>query len=345
MSWEWVVEPTKYKDLSFVDENLLAAQNDDGKYSVIDTHDNIVISAKYDSISEFHDEIAKVESNGNSFYIDKSGNLITDEMFQEVNGFSESLGGVKKNGLWGFINTLGEVVIAYQFDDIALFSEQRAAVKVGEKWGFVDNLGKVIAEYQYDDVKSFSEGYAAIMKNDKWGFIDKEGKEFIDLKYDAVGDFSEGKASVQIINYKEHMDAWAYIDKKDNVVIDFYPYDAAEGRMIWTGKFKDGIAFVSKTLYCIIDDKGNDIFAGDSIFFISGLEYNSEYDAIPAYVYTDEKMTIQKYGLMGIKGNQRLEPVFDYIYGIKGNILIVEKIIDGEYKKGIIRLPEPSERN
>lgn len=237
------------------------------------------------------------------------------------------------------------MVINNQFDQVKNFSESLAAVKLNDKWGFVDNLGKVIAEYQYDDVKSFSEGYAAVMKNDKWGFIDKEGKECIDLKYDAVGDFSEGKASVQIINYKEHMDAWAYIDKKDNVIIDFYPYDAAEGRMIWTGKFKDGIAFVSKTLYCIIDDKGNNIFAGDSIFFISGLEYNSEYDAIPAYVYTDEKMTIQKYGLMGIKGNQRLEPVFDYIYGIKGNILIVEKIIDGEYKKGIIRLPERSERN
>jgi hypothetical protein len=95
------------------------------------------------------------------------------------------------------------------------------------------------------------------------GFIDKSGKISIVLKYDEIGNFSEGKVSVKLSNYNDDQDEWAYIDSKDNIVIDFYPYDA-----------------------------------------------------IPAYIYTDDAMKIKKYGLMGLTGNQRLEPIFDYISGI-----------------------------
>lgn len=45
-------------------------------------------------------------------------------------------------------------------------------------------------------------------------------------------------------------------------------------------------------------------------------------------------MKIKKYGLMGLAGNQRLEPIFDYISGIYGDYVVVESIVDGEYKKG-----------
>lgn len=49
-------------------------------------------------------------------------------------------------------------------------------------------------------------------------------------------------------------------------------------------------------------------------------------------------MTVKKYGLMGLRGNQRLKPAFDYIQGIYGDFVIEENIVKGEYKKGIIKL-------
>ncbi len=176
------------------------------------------------------------------------------------------------------------------------------------------------------------------MKNNKWGFIDKSGKINIALKYDDVGNFSEDKASVKLSNYKDGSDEWAYIDNKDNIVIDFYPYDSAGEQIFCVGEFHEGLAFVSKTLVSIIDDNGDSIFWGDSKFFISSLNYNSEYDAIPAYTYTDDAMKIKKYGLMGLTGNQRLEPIFDYISGIYGDYVVVESIVDGENKIGFIKI-------
>lgn len=77
-------------------------------------------------------------------------------------------------------------------------------------------------------VDDFSEGRAAVMKNLN-GFIDKSGKVCTGIKYDQIGNFSEGKAAVKVINYKDGLDEWVYIDKADNVVIDFFPYDASAG--------------------------------------------------------------------------------------------------------------------
>jgi len=49
-------------------------------------------------------------------------------------------------------------------------------------------------------------------------------------------------------------------------------------------------------------------------------------------------MTERKYGLMGINGNQRLEPVFDYVNGIYGDYVFVENMVNGEYRKGLIKI-------
>lgn len=45
------------------------------------------------------------------------------------------------------------------------------------------------------------------------GFIDKSGKVCTGIKYDQIGNFSEGKAAVKVINYKDDLDEWVYIDK------------------------------------------------------------------------------------------------------------------------------------
>lgn len=372
LKWKWIVEPGKYEDLFFVTDDFIAVKGNNGKYTVINTKGNSVIPYEYDNISKFSEGVALVNINGKYSYIDRKGLSILEDRYQDGYSFSESMGAVKRNNKWGYINLSGELIIKSQFeevkpfvenhaavkivnkwgyidksgqmiikpqyDQVENFSEDIAAVKLNGKWGFVNSDGNIIVDLEYDEVKDFHEGYAAVMKNNKWGFINNNGKMCIDLKYDDVGNFSEGKASVKLSNYIENMDAWAYIDHNENIVIDFYPYDASEGRMIWVGEFKDGIAFTSKTLYCIIDSKGNNVFCGDSEFFISELSYDRRFNAIPGYVFTDDSMKIRKYGLLGLNGDRRLEPVFDYVGEINGSYVIVENVIDGVYKKGVIEI-------
>lgn len=372
LKWEWIIRPEEYEDVIFIDYDMLAVKGNNGKYSIVNTKKEKINTALYDEISEYKDGMALVKMDENYFFIDREGNHLFNEFFEDaysfsngfaavkknnawgfinksgseiincqfeqVNSFKENLASVRTNNKWGFINNSGNIIIPCQYDVVKDFNERRAAVMKDNKWGFVDTSGKIISDCQYDSVNNFQEGYASVMKNGKWGFINESGEVCIDMKYDEAADFSEGKAAVKVTNYQDGLDEWAYINKNDNVVIDFYPYDASEGRMIWVGEFKDGLAFVSKTLYCVIDDKGNDVFSGDSEFFISTLMYYPRYDAIPGYIFTDDKMTVKKYGLMGLSGNERLKPVFDYIQGIYGDFAIVENIVNGEYRKGIIQI-------
>ena len=375
LKWTWCIKPDKYSNLYFIDNDLIAVTENYKKYVIVNTSGEIVIPFEYSSVSSFEDGFALVKDNENTFFInkkgenvfdkvfedadsfsngfapvkkdglwgfiDKSGNMLIKNQFDQVNSFNESFVAVEKNNEWGVIDNLGNMVIDFQYDCINDFHEGFAAVVKDGKWGFIDKSGNIVTELQFDKVENFSKGFAAVMKNDKWGFVDKSGKISINLKYDDVGNFSEGKTFVKLSNYNDGLDEWAYIDSNDNIVIDFYPYDAAGDQIFSVGEFHEGLAFVSKTLLSIIDNNGKNIFlGGGSEFFISSLSYNSEYDAIPAYVYTDDAMKIKKYGLMGLTGNQRLEPIFDYISGIYSDYVIVESIVKGENKVGLIKIYE-----
>lgn len=369
--WRWVVEPGEYEELYFDDNDFMEVKNSEGKMAVINMSGEIVIPFDYDSVLECCDGIFKVTQNGDVFYIDRDGNRISKEVFQDAYSFREGMGAIQVQNLWGFMDAYGNVVIECQYDEVKSFStglaavrqgqkwgyidktgqtiveaqydeardfkEGMAAVRIGDKWGFIDSTGNVTAEVKYDEVKDFQEGYAAIMSKQKWGYINEEGKVCIALNYDDAGNFSEGKAAVMT---SDGIEEWAYINEKGEIVIDFYPYDAGEAGMIWIGEFHDGIAFVSKSLYCIIDEEGNDIFSGDSLFFISQLSYDAEYDIIPGYVYIDDAMKVRKYGLMDIHGNQRLEPIFDYVGAMNGKYVMVSNLINGEYQDGVIELVE-----
>lgn len=376
LSWKWILEPGEYQALSFASNDMILAENKYGKYGVFNLEGEVVVPFNYDYISGFNYGIGEAELNGKAFYINEKGEILwnrkydkacgfQEEMgavlindlwgfinlngemtipckYDEVKNFSEGLAAVKENGLWGFINKAGESFANNGFEEVRNFQEGFAAVKANGKWGFIDSGGRFLVDCNYDEVKDFQNGYAAVMKDDKWGFIDNTGLVKIDLQYDEVGNFSEGKAAVKTIEHKDGLDEWAYINEAGEIVIDYTCYYGIEGLMDYVGEFRNGIAFVSKEYYSIIDENGNDIFCGnDSKYIISSLYYNVEYDIIPAYIYTDNSMETRKYGLINLHGEQRLEPVFDFIGDINGKYVIVWNVADdinGYFSQGVIEL-------
>ena len=377
LEWDWVVKLGEYEDCLLLGKGLIAVKKENGFYGVMDRSGKFVFSDEYEYIGKYCEGLARVRYGEKIFFTDLNGIRISDKSFQDAYDFQEGKAAVRAdNGLWGFINNKGDVVIDCKFHGVNDFSEGLAAVRISDQWGFMNETGKVIIPCRYDEVRNFSEGlaavrqegqwgfidqygnmittfrfdevrdfnesYAAVRQKDKWGFINREGKTSIALMYDAVGDFSEGKAAVKLNNYFDgSMDAWAYIDKNNKAVIDYYPYTASEGRMEYAGRFRDGIAFVSDGYYSMIDDEGNRLFDGqDSQFIISSLEYNKEYDAIPGYIYEDDAMTIKKYGLVGLHGIQRLEPVFDYVHEIFDDYVLVSQKLDDGWVYGVIEISD-----
>ncbi len=377
LEWTWVVKPGEYEECLFLGEGYIAVKKKNGRYGIIDQSGKPVFPDEYDEIEEYCEGLARVCNREKVFFIDRNGKRIADRNYQDahhfhegkaavmpdkdlwgfinsrgdevigcrfcaVNDFSEGLAAVQIKDQWGFINEKGEMIIPCRYDEVRNFKEGFAAVRWKEQWGFIDRNGKMITTVQFDEVRDFSESYAAVRQEEQWGFIDCEGRTVIALMYDAAGDFSEGKAAVKINDYFEGcIDAWAYIDQNNKVVIDYDSYTASEGRMEYLGSFRNGIAFVSDVFYSIIDEKGRYIFDGQaSQFIISSLEYNEKYDAIPGYIYVDDAMKIKKYGLVGLHGIQRLAPVFDYVHGIFDNYVLVSQKTYSGWGYGVIEIVE-----
>ena len=154
-----------------------------------------------------------------------------------------------------------------QYEDIRFVNDNMVAVQNGsDKWGVWDLEKEIlVTSCKYNNIPNdaaryYSEGYAAVQKDGKWGFVDEAGQCVIPCQYDEVGDFSEGLAAVKDADHNGKGEQWAYIDTKGEIQIDFYPYEATEGRRVLAGEFHDGMAFVSKGLYCIMDTKDVDQF-------------------------------------------------------------------------------------
>lgn len=239
---------------------------------------------------------------------------------------------VKKNDKWGFIDECGNIVIDFQYDNVKVgFKNGYAAVEQDGSWFFINFDGVNIFQNCYEDIKSFSEGYAGVKLGERWGFIDQHGGWIIEPHYDDVGSFSEGLVSVK--KYIDGVGMWAYINAKDEIIIDFDIYDTSEGRLQVVGEFKNGYALVSKTLYCLINKSGQVVLGDNSYLLTLGSDYSSETGWIYAYDYTDTEMKEKKYGLIDIDNNVILPFVFDSITEIKDSLVVVSK----EQKMGILR--------
>lgn len=367
LKWKWVIEPERYEDLYFIDKDKIAVKNKAEKWGIIDIDENIILPLEYSYVGYFNDNIALVKNENGCFYVDQNGEKINQECYNNGGNFNEGYCAVEIGDKWGFIDEKGKIAVEAKFEEAKSFSEGYAPIKIGDKWGFVnkngdivvnssfeevngfknglaivtdgnkwgiiDKKGNNIVNFIYDEIRDFSEGYGAVRIGEKWGLINSEGKICISPKYAQMGSFSEGKLAVK---KDKDSDLWAYVDNNDRIVIDYMSYTAVNALHSFAGEFKGSKAFASRDYYTIIDDKGKNIF--NSYFFISDCYYNEEYNAISGYVFADSSMTVRKYGYADINGNARLEPVFDYAYALKGKYAVVEKIINNEYKKGVIEV-------
>jgi KWG repeat domain protein len=341
--WEWIIKPGLYKNIAFLDGDLFKFYKNDKKVCIIDASTKDIYEYPlFDDIEFDRENVFIANKNSSFFYVDKAGNKLSDKTYESIYYLKDGFSAVRLNGLWGFIDENFKQVIDFKFYDVHSFYENHAAVMdKDKKWGFIDTAGNVTIDFQYDEAENFSEDLAAVKQGDKWGYIDKNGKEVISCKYDEAHNFSEGLAAVAINNYFEDgCMAWAYIDAKGDVVIPFYSYSALGGIPLFISDFHDGRAFVTKDLVSVIGKNGENIFSGDSLFFISNAEYYKEHSAMIGYIYSDSSMKIKKYGLLNLKGEEVLKPVFDYIESIYGEYMIVADIKKNgtDINYGIVRI-------
>lgn len=380
LAWEMIPWPEilwaqVYDDFLLLGGEYIAVRKESGKYGIMDGRGNFTSSDEYDSIAaysehmacacndgtyyyldedgqrliegagqearSFHGARAAVRMDSNWGFIDPGGQIVISCQYEQVHDFQEDFAAVRKQDGWGYIDYDGRVIVPCQYDEARDYNEGLAAVRKGNLWGFVDQSGEIAVACQYDEVKDYSEGFAAVKRNDKWGYVDPKGQLEIGLMYDDAGRFSEGKAAVMREGYTEEgLDAWAYIDSDNAVVIEYRPYYASGEFRMNVGEFHDGLAFVTEGMPYIINDKGEYVL-DDLGLFIEDYVYDPKYKAIPVYVYKDKAMQIKTCGLIGTDGRWLIRPgSYVHMEAPQGDyVRAVARYDDKEYYS-LIRLKE-----
>lgn len=102
------------------------------------------------------------QDNGKWGFADQTGNMVVSASFDAVEPFAEDLAAVQSGGKWGFIDPKGRWVIAPQFSAVRRFSEGLAAARLDSLWGYIDRRGRFVISPHYIEAGDFGEGLAPI---------------------------------------------------------------------------------------------------------------------------------------------------------------------------------------
>ncbi len=169
-SMEWLCRPGKYSDIQYMGFDLFKVKDDTGKWSIISAQGKEILSAKYDSITQFVENRALV--------LDKPGHRImgilgsdgvmiksfeNEEFFTtSYPYYKEGLLGYKEKGrLYGYINAMGDVSIKPRFYLAAPFQDGIATVQYTDGYyGLINKSGgsAIISDIKYRFLSSLVEG-------------------------------------------------------------------------------------------------------------------------------------------------------------------------------------------
>jgi hypothetical protein len=187
-------------------------------------------------------------------------------------------------------------------------------VEYSSGYGFMDKNGKIVITPSFNYVFDFRFGmaaYAQVNLNDTtYGFINDKGEKIIPPIYYNCGDFSkEGLALVM-----NKFGKYGYVNKEGILKISCQ-YDNAKD-------FHDGLALVFINGKCgFIDISGN--------FAISPNYLDADYFN-EGYIFVEDGN--YKWGLIDIKGNTKINYIYDYVrLYFTENLAAVYKLTDSQW--------------
>ena len=289
----------------------------DGKWGVINTSGDIVITPEYDEYIVVPDSSQAIficttdVDYENGTYSTKAINekneqLFTDyEQVEAIENYDSSnnlwyasgILKVSKDGKWGVIDTKGNVIIDCTYDNITALKgvENSLLTEVDGKYGVVDYVGSVIIENNYESIEpladTYENGYIVENADGNYGVITYTKTAAVAEEFDDIKNvYGNGKYYVvkegnnwEVID----TDANKYLEGEYDDIVDINGENA-----IVSNDNKYGVVAIS-------DGKNIIDMNYDSITYASGDKYIVSSDS--------------KYGVIDANGNVLLEPSYTNI--------------------------------
>lgn len=161
------VLPCQYNSLLALDEGfIIASQNSDRKFGLIDTIGRIIIPFEYEEMAAPSEGLFLTKLNGKYGYINRKNNTIIDHKFTYASPFSEGLAAASKSGLIGFINRKGDFEIKERFTSADEFEYGYAQVFFHNQTSVVDTKGLILFPFIFKSVHSVGNGQFVFEANE-----------------------------------------------------------------------------------------------------------------------------------------------------------------------------------
>ncbi|QFQ12069.1 WG repeat-containing protein [Pseudoprevotella muciniphila] len=267
-----------------------------------------------------------LNESGNRFRINNKGHILLNDgstiislpkVYIVAKEFKDGYAIVKDNtGYWGVINKKCEVVVPLQYNEIHDFSENKAfALNKNDKLCLISINGNIIKVFDtYTDGKPFQDGFAIVSENWKHGVINEKGEELL--------------APLS-----------GYIDRTDNPYVFKISLDGKKGL------FNASTGLLIKPRYKRIIEVRKDCVSvevngiSESLVDLSGRAFITP-QGVNQRIYLPEWCIAGKninnlvfsgvsdegkWGLIDSAGNTLLNPEYDNIGEINGDIIPLEK--------------------
>ncbi|WP_143520104.1 WG repeat-containing protein [Reichenbachiella sp. 5M10] len=315
--------------------NLIPVQRN-GYWGYLDHRGNTAITYKYDEVTPFVGQIARVKYLGYQQLINQFGEVVGEAsydsiwvknnntavtrsrsrtdilnnngaaLFQTYNTLAPHTMGyleVTENNKIGLVNHRGKTLFHPEYDYISdLIQDKFIILKRGNEIAVSYKDGSYLIPFtsRFEDILDISEGMLSIQKNGKYGFINFDQELHIAHRYDSVGVFSGQLAPVKLNGH------WGFVSPKEELLI--------QPNLDSVSHFSNHMSIVKREdHYGIYNDQGE-------------LKVAIEYDAIRR---TSHQLFVvkqaQKYGLFDAGGQKILGPSYDRIAETHNGLFIVRR--------------------
>lgn len=153
-------------------------------------------STRYKKVMSFHNGIAPVETNTNSFFINLENQRLFDRTFVIAYGFYNELASIKDKSGFFHIDTSGKDLYKERYKWTGNFNEYKCVVRDFENnYYHINNCGKKIYDQNYTYVGDFKYGIAVVMnKSGKSTHITEDGDLLHAVFFDELNIFHKGYA-------------------------------------------------------------------------------------------------------------------------------------------------------
>ncbi|WP_343637711.1 WG repeat-containing protein [Fluviicola sp.] len=151
--------PCQYNSLLALEDGfIIASQNSDKKFGLIDTIGRIIIPFEYDEMAAPSEGLFLTKVREKYGFINKKNNTVIDHKFAYASPFSEGLAAASKSKLIGFINRRGDFEIKERFTSADDFTYGYAQVFFYNQTSVVNPAGEILFPFIFKSIHAVGNG-------------------------------------------------------------------------------------------------------------------------------------------------------------------------------------------